>query len=253
MSKKIDSSFPYSQTISFRLNSLVPTKQNFVTEIYYNPKLERKIASIEPKSHVNLSYWNLLDHDMPIIFKHIIINKQCTKLSLCGNKITSEGVAILAFRLPNNSTLRSLDLSYNHIADAGVYSLSEVLLPNHCVFLKKLVLNKNGITNDGMKYLSEMLSTNQTLTELSLSNNEIGDEGVKQLANVLIDHNRTLKVLVLSFNLFITDLSIDYLLQMFEHNHTLRKLVINNCTLSEPGKMKLREKVAKKKKFAIEV
>ena len=68
---------------------------------------------------------------------------KCTELNLCGNKITSEGVSILAFRLPNNLTLRSLDLSYNYIADAGVYLLSEVLLPNHSVFLKKIFLKEN--------------------------------------------------------------------------------------------------------------
>jgi Ran GTPase-activating protein (RanGAP) involved in mRNA processing and transport len=248
MSKKINTS------ISFQLNPIVPTtKKSFISEIYYNSKLEEKISSIEPNSYVDLSYWNLIDHDMPIITRQIIINKQCTELYLCGNKITSQGALILALKLSNNSTLKSLDLSYNYITDAGVHSISQILVPNHYSSLKILILNKNGISNDGVRYLSEMLETNQTLTELWLSDNEIGNEGVKQLSNVLNYYNRTLKVLILSFNIFITDLSIDYLLQIFERNQTLKKLSINNCNLSETGKMKLQEIANRKKKIEIEI
>jgi len=248
MSKKINSS------ISFQLNPIVPsTKKSFISEIYYNSKLESKISSIEPNSHVDLSYWNLIDHDIPIITKQIILNKQCTELCLCGNKITSQGALILSLKLSNNSTLKLLDLSYNYITDGGVHSISQILLPAHYSSLKILILNKNGISNDGVRYLSEMLETNQILTELSLSNNEIGNEGVKQLSNVLNYYNRTLKVLILSFNIFITDLSIDYLLQIFERNQTLKKLSINNCNLSETGKMKLQEIADRKKKFEIEI
>jgi len=255
MLKKINSSIPFSKTISVQINSTVPktTTKSFISEIYYNPRLEQRIQSIEPNSPVDLSYWNLIDQDIPIITKQIIINKQCTELCLYGNKITSQGALILALKLSNNSTLKSLDLSYNHITDGGVHAISDILVPNHYSSLKILILNKNGISNDGIQYLSDMLQTNTTLRELSLSNNEISDEGVKKLTNVLIHHNRTLKVLILSFNIFITDLSIDYLLQMFQRNQTLKRLSINNCNLSETGKMKLQEIADRKKKFEIDI
>jgi Ran GTPase-activating protein (RanGAP) involved in mRNA processing and transport len=255
--KKFDSSFPYTQSISIRLTPFVQTTpkttKQFISEIYYNRKLEEKIASIEPHSYVDLSFWNLIDHDISMIIRHIIINKQCTDLCLCGNKLTSQGITILALKLSNKSTLETLDLSYNRITDPGVYSLSQALLPNNYSSLKKLSLNKNGISNDGVQYLTDMLKLNQTLTELWLSDNEIGNEGVKQLADVLIHYNRTLKVLALSFNIFITDLTIDHLLQMFEHNKTLTKFLMNDCSLSEIGKMKLREKANRKIKFEIEI
>ncbi len=258
MLKKLDKSFPYSQSISIRLDPFLPTTpskttKNFISEIYYNRKLEEKIALIKPQSYVDLSYWNLIDHDISMIIKHIIINKQCTDLCLCGNKLTSQGITILSLKLSKNSILQTLNLSYNRITDPGVYSLSQALLPINYSSLKKLYLNKNGISNDGIQYLSDMLKTNQTLTELWLSSNEIGNEGVKQLADVLIYYNRTLEVLVLSFNIFITDLSIDYLLQMFELNQILKKLSIDDCNLSARGRLKLREEASKKINFQIEI
>jgi len=155
--------------------------------------------------------------------------------------------------LTNNSTLTSLDLSFNQISDLGVRSLTQVLLPNQNSSLKILYLSKNGISDDGAKYLSEMLQTNQTLTELWLSNNEIGNRGVKQLANVLAKYNKTLKLLSLSTNIFITDLSIDYLIEMIEQNQTLKNIWINDCNLTEQGKIKLREKANQKSKFQIKL
>ncbi|CAF1119457.1 unnamed protein product [Adineta steineri] len=242
-----------SQTISFRLKPVNPVKKNFVSEIYYHPKLEQKFHPIKPKSYVDLSYWHLIDHDMSMIFKHIIINKQCIELNLSGNHITSQGIAILAFRLPNNLTLRNLNLSHNRINDTGVYLLSEVLLPKHSVYLEKLYLSKNGISNDGIRYLSKMLKVNDKLTELQLANNEIGDEGVRQLANILIDYNTTLKVLNLSNNIFITDSSLDYLLELLEYNQTLTKLSIKGCNLSEKAKIKLQLQADGKKNFELEI
>lgn len=256
MLKKINSSSPRSQSISYEIDTVIPPTANtksFISEIYYNPRLEGRIASIEPNSYVDLSYWNLIDNDISIITKQVIINKQCRELCLCGNKITSQGALILSLKLSNNSTLKGLDLSYNSIGDGGVHPISEILQPNHSSSLKILILNKNGISNDGIRYLSEMLQTNQTITKLSLSDNEIGNEGVKTLANVLSYSNRTLKVLILSFNLFITDSCIDYIRSMFEHNQTLKRLSINDCNLTERGKMKLLEIADRKKTIQIEI
>jgi hypothetical protein len=257
--------YPYSQSISFRLKPIIPTlpssssapneikTQNIKTEIYHNPKLQEKINQYKPRLHVDLSYCYLIDRDIPMIVNQVIINRKCTELWLYGNKITSQGLSILASSLTNNSTLTSLDLSFNQISDLGVRSLTQVLLPDQNSSLKILYLSKNGISDDGAKYLSEMLQTNQTLTELWLSNNEIGNRGVKQIANVLAKYNKTLKLLSLSTNIFITDLSIDYLIEMIEQNQTLKNIWINDCNLTEQGKMKLREKANQKNKFQIKL
>jgi Ran GTPase-activating protein (RanGAP) involved in mRNA processing and transport len=131
--------------------------------------------------------------------------------------------------------------------------LSEVLLPKQNSSLHILYLSKNMISDNGIKYLSEMLQTNETLKELWLSHNEISNEGVKQLANVLAYKNKTLKFLSLSMNKFMTDLSINYLIEMLEHNQILKKFWMKDCNLTEQGKIKLHQIVDKKKKFKIEL
>lgn len=226
-------------------------KKNFVSELYYNPRLEGKIASIEAHSIVDFAYWNLIDQDITIISKKLIVDKQCIKLSLCGNKITCQGASTIASKLPSNFFLKTLDLSYNSISNEGVRSISQNLSRQHPSALKTLSLNKNGISNDGAGYLAEMLQTNQTLLKLFLSDNEIGDQGVKQLANVLKTHNRTLKSLGFSFNVFITDACVEHLVRMLETNQTLKELSINDCNLSDAGKIKLREAVRRKTNFEI--
>jgi len=250
--------FPFSQTITFRLNPRrsSPSRneienKNLTSKIYFNPKLAEKINQFKPKLHVDLSYCFLTDSDLSIITNQLIIEKKCTELWLYGNNITSKGITILASSLINNSTLKSLDLSFNQISNLGVRLLSEVLIPNQYCSLKILYLSKNMISDDGIKYLSSMLEINQTLTDLWLSNNEISNEGIKQLANALIYHNKTLKFLSISMNLFITDLCIDYLIEIFEHNQTLKILWITDCNLTEQGKIKLQQIADQKKKLKI--
>lgn len=259
---------PYSKSITFRLNPATPnvpspsppttmTKESepktFKSEFYFNPKLQESITQLEPKLHVDLSYCGLTDRDISAVVNQIINERKCTELWLCGNRITSTGTSILASSLINNSPLKSLDLSFNQISDDGAYELTEVLSPVKKSSIKYLHLSKNGITNDGANYIAEMLKVNQTLKELWLSSNEIGYQGVKSIANALAYHNKTLKYLSLSKNLFITDLCIDSLIEMLEHNQSLRQIWIKDCNFTEQGKMKLIGKVNRKKNFKIEL
>jgi Ran GTPase-activating protein (RanGAP) involved in mRNA processing and transport len=52
-----------------------------------------------------------------------------------------------------------------------------------------LGLNSNDITDEGARYLAEMLKTNKILTFLRLSHNSISDQGVQLLADTLTHHN----------------------------------------------------------------
>ncbi|CAF0831646.1 unnamed protein product [Adineta steineri] len=252
----------HSQSILVRLHQpkkpILPApntinNRNMVVGVYHNAKLQEKIEQCQSKLHVDLSYCDIVDRDMLIVTNKLINEKKCTDLWLYGNHIKSEGISTLASSLINNSTLKSLDLSFNQISDAGVYSLTQALLPKHNSSLQILYLSKNGISDDGIRYISDMLRTNQTITELWLSNNEITNKGIQQLARVLAYHNKTLKQLSLSTNLFLTDKCIDYLVGIFEHNDTLKKLWISDCSLTEYGKAKLHQKIHRKNHTRIDL
>ncbi len=252
--KEIESKFPYSQSISFRLKPSTPSdNQHYSSTLYFNPKLAERINQFKPKLHVDLSYCHLTDADMTIVADQVIRERKCTELWLHGNQITSKGVEILARSLRNNSTLKCLDLTHNQLSDSGVRILCEALLPNQNSSLKTLYLSKNRISNLGAKYLSEMLRTNQTLTELWLSSNEITHEGIQSLAHVLTYHNKTLKCLSISTNIFLTDLCLNYLVDMLEHNQILKHLWITDCNFTEQGKMRLKKLAERKPNFRIEL
>ncbi|CAF3677861.1 unnamed protein product [Rotaria sp. Silwood1] len=199
---------------------------------------------------------DLVDQDMEIIVKQAIITKQCNFISLQFNKFTSIGISILADALNNNNnnnnTLEILYLGNNYISDDGIYFLANILSMNNHT-LKTLVLQKNRITDKGVRYLAEMLKINQTLIWLYLGQNEISDEGIRILAQTIQYQNHTLEMLVLSNNKLLTDISIDYLIEMIKHNQSLKKLWIDNCNLSELGKERLNKIQQIKKDFYIRV
>jgi Ran GTPase-activating protein (RanGAP) involved in mRNA processing and transport len=194
----------------------------------------------------------LIDQDMEIIAEQAIYNKQCKLLSLQSNKITSIGAGILADALNNNTTLETLYLTNNYISDDGIDSLVNILSV-HNNTLKTLVFQKNRITDKGAKHLAELLKTNQTIIWLYLGENDITDEGIRVLAKTIETQNNTLEMLVLSSNKLLTDASIDDLLQMIEHNQSLKKLWIDDCNLSDASKQRLNKIQQSKKDFYVRV
>jgi Ran GTPase-activating protein (RanGAP) involved in mRNA processing and transport len=153
--------------------------------------------------------------------------------------ITSHGVSIIALGLQNNTTLQKLWLDVNRVSDIGVDSLTKILSQNNST-LKMLGLNSNGITDEGARCLAEMLKTNKILTFLRLSHNSISDQGIELLADALTHHNNSLESIDISSNKLVTDLSIDYLVQMIMRNQRLSSLSLPDCGLSENGKQRFR-------------
>ncbi|XP_077077516.1 NACHT, LRR and PYD domains-containing protein 3-like isoform X2 [Siphateles boraxobius] len=102
----------------------------------------------------------------------------------CG--VTDEGCAALASALRSNpSHLRYLSLSENKLGDSGVKQLSAVLVNPHCK-LEELWLRDCGVTNEGCFALASALRSNPShLRYLDLSENKLGDSGVKQLSDLL--------------------------------------------------------------------
>jgi len=98
-----------------------------------------------------------------------------------------------------------------------------------------------------------MLKTNRTLTWLWLTGNEISNDGIKYLSNILADYNLTLEWLFLNSNKLINDSCIDDLIHMLKRNNTLKTLYLNNCNLSETAKRKFLQITKIKKDFDLEV
>ncbi|XP_077072492.1 uncharacterized protein LOC143723674 [Siphateles boraxobius] len=97
----------------------------------------------------------------------------------------------------NPSHLRELDLSGNKLGDSGVKNLSDLLMNPQCK-LEKLHLRDCRISKKSFLILTSALKSNPSyLRELDLSRNKLGDSGVKNLSNLLMNPQCKLKKLQL--------------------------------------------------------
>jgi len=204
----------------------------------------------ENRSLVNLRYKQLIDRDMKIVVQQVFLNRQCTRLWLDGNRITSVGASILASALNSNNTLERLYLYGNSISDIGVKYLSRALSNNNKT-LQILGLQLNQITDLGIEHLSQMIQINKTLTGLWLENNHITDKGIRILSNALKNLNSFLQYIDLSKNRLITDLSVDYIIDIIKFNKSINEISLYDCSLSEIGKEKIKKAAKSKKNFSI--
>ncbi|GJQ14897.1 hypothetical protein GpartN1_g6688.t1 [Galdieria partita] len=130
-----------------------------------------------------------------------------------------------------------LDLNNGKIDLNGLKYLSEALKENHT--LTVLRIQKNNITSEGAKYLSEALKENHTLTVLDIGGNNITSEGAQYLSEAL-KVNHTLTELNLHGN-NITSEGAKYLSEALKENHTLTVLGIDGNNITSEGAKYLSE------------
>ncbi|XP_052413758.1 NACHT, LRR and PYD domains-containing protein 3 isoform X2 [Carassius gibelio] len=152
--------------------------------------------------HLDLS-WNKLGDSVKLL-SDVLQSPHCTlkKLRLYNCGITDEGCAALASALSSNpSHLRELSLTWNELGDS-VKLLSDVLQNPQCK-LEKLWLRDCGVTDEGCAALASALRSNPShLRELDLSENELGDSGVKLLSALKDDPRSKLQTLYYRLSVF---------------------------------------------------
>lgn len=144
--------------------------------------MKQRIMQCERSWTVDLDKQNLTDRDMSSVVKCALVKNHCKRLRLRDNRITCDGAAVLADGLHKNTTLESFDLRNNEISDVGVQHLAPAISSSH---IKTLNLESNQISAQGAQHLAKMLQDNDTLTELYLSKNHLGDHGVQLIADAL--------------------------------------------------------------------
>ncbi|XP_053356039.1 NACHT, LRR and PYD domains-containing protein 3-like [Clarias gariepinus] len=131
----------------------------------------------------------------------LLQDPDCTlnTLSLLKSAEAEEACASLTELLGTNPLLqKDLDLSGKISGDLGVKQLSVLLKDPHCR-PEKLRLSKSGITERGCTDLISALTSNPShLTELDLSENTLGNAGVKQISTLLKSSSCKLQKLALS-------------------------------------------------------
>ncbi|XP_063814096.1 NACHT, LRR and PYD domains-containing protein 3-like [Pseudophryne corroboree] len=152
--------------------------------------------------------------------KHPACTLQDLTLYRCG--LTPSYCDDLRSAITTNSSLIRLHLSQNALEDSGIKLLCEGLKHPACT-LQELTLQGCALTSSCCDDLRSLITTNRSLTRLSLSQNALGDSGIKLLCEGLTHPACTLQVLWLQ-NCGLTNSCCDDLCSVLSTNRSLIRL-----------------------------
>ena len=150
-------------------------------------------------------------------------------LNILDTSLDSKCVSILSEILKTNKTIKELELVSSSLT-GGIKQVSDSLFNNKT--LEQLVLwNVTDITDEDITHLSTMLSSNTTLKELHLVNCNITDNGVRYICEGLTK-NQTLTTLNIRGNHQITSVSTSTIADLIQTTISLTTLYLNNTSLN---------------------
>lgn len=185
-----------------------------------------------------LSNNNLLEagaHTLCQGLKESACQLEVLKLEDCG--ITSANCRDLCDIVASKPSLQELGLGCNKLGNAGIAALCPGLLHPSCR-IRTLWLWECDITAEGCKDLCRVLSAKQSLKELSLAGNELGDEGARLLCESLLEPGCQLESLwVKTCNL--TAACCSNFCSVLIQNRSLLELQLSNNSLGDSGVQEL--------------
>nr|XP_048314143.1 ribonuclease inhibitor isoform X2 [Myodes glareolus] len=161
----------------------------------------------------------------------LIQQYQVVRLDDCG--VTEVRCKDISSAVQANPTLTELSLCTNELGDAGVCLVLQGLRNPTCK-IQKLSLQNCSLTEAGCRALPDVLRSLPTLRELHLSDNPLGDAGLKLLCEGLLDPQCRLEKLQLEYcNLTAT--SCEPLASVLRVKPDFKELVLSNNDLHEAG------------------
>ena len=124
------------------------------------------------------------------------MTRAATHVELPRNKISASEAPLFTTALRSTTTLTTLDLGFNDLGDGGVQAIASALAENVGCQLRVLDLTYNNFRARGVEALAAYVSSSLTIQELSLRNNDLGEEACTSLAKIL--GSRTLSKLDIS-------------------------------------------------------
>ena len=182
---------------------------------------------------LNMYSTGISDPDFECLASYIHSTTSLRKLSIGWNDISVESIASLCTALSDNSSMRSLDMSYCHLISSHCVCLGQLLRhPIHCK-IEDLDLNSCSLTSDGVREVVSGLSDNHTLRVLNLNDNQITSEGVAAVKTIL-KKKCSLERLYLAWCGIDSSGGVE-LGEALERNKTLRELVLSRNALGDDG------------------
>ncbi|XP_072420716.1 NACHT, LRR and PYD domains-containing protein 3-like isoform X1 [Chiloscyllium punctatum] len=208
-------------------------KRNHMNTLHYLAESQNKtlaqstVGSVETFKFCGL---RLTPVDCVVLFHVIGLCNTIKHLNLENCFIQYEGLQRLG---PVLHKCRELRLGRNKLGDPGVKLLAAALMNQDCK-IQKLELKSNALTDCCAEDLASALGTNQTLLILSLSNNKLGDSGVKLLSVALRNPDCKIQTLVLKNN-SLTNSCTEDLASTLSTNRSLTDLILGGNKLGDSG------------------
>ncbi|CAH7404008.1 Nlrp4c [Phodopus roborovskii] len=199
------------------------------------------LISSKKLTHLNVAC-NSLDKGIHLLCK-ALCHPDCVlkNLVLANCSLSEKCWDYLSDVLKRNKTLTHLDISSNDVKDKGLKVLCKALsLPDSV--LKSLFLRRCLITTSGCQDLAEVLSINQNLRSLQISNNKLQDAGVKLLCDAIKQPNCHLENIGLE-GCELTGACCEDLASIFSQNKTLWAINLRQNALDRRGLAMLCEAV----------
>ncbi|XP_052445996.1 NACHT, LRR and PYD domains-containing protein 3 isoform X13 [Carassius gibelio] len=233
--------FKKSDECLIRLSAVIKTcKRALLNDCDLSDKSCLDLASVlgsdSNLKELNMNNNNLQDSGVKLLctgLKNINCKLEILKLSNCS--ITEEGYKALASALRSNpSHLIELDLTGNDPGESGVKQLSDLLQDPNCQL--KTLRFLGPAADEGCQYVTGIVGKNPLLLrELNLSEHELGDTQVNQIAALLQDKHCTLNTLILKNNC-ITEGGCQVLAAALNSNPSnLTELDLSENKLGNPG------------------
>ncbi|XP_063526686.1 ribonuclease inhibitor isoform X1 [Pongo pygmaeus] len=156
---------------------------------------------------------------------------EALKLESCG--VTSDNCRDLCSIVASKASLRELALGSNKLGDVGIAELCPGLL-HPSSRLRTLWIWECGITAKGCGDLCRVLRAKESLKELSLAGNELGDEGARLLCETLLEPCCQLESLWVKSCSF-TAACCSHFSSVLAQNKFLLELQISNNRLEDAG------------------
>ncbi|XP_062394696.1 NACHT, LRR and PYD domains-containing protein 12-like, partial [Sardina pilchardus] len=154
-------------------------------------------------------------------------------LRLAGCKLTDKSCELVASVLQSPNSLIELDLTDNDLTDSGVQLLSKGLSSPHCK-LQMLRLAGCKLTDKSCELVASVLQSPNSLIELDLSDNDLGDSGVQLLSKGLSSPHCKLQTLRLT-GCKLTDKSCELVASVLQSPNSLLELDLKNNNLGDSG------------------
>ncbi|XP_062896162.1 NACHT, LRR and PYD domains-containing protein 3-like [Mobula hypostoma] len=144
--------------------------------------------------------------------------------------IQCEGIQRLG---PGLHKCQELRLGGNKLGDSGMKRVSAALRNPECI-IQKLRLENVGLLDSGAEDLASALSANTSLTELNMSDNKLGDSGVKLVSAALKNPEGKIQKLGLK-DVGLTDSGAEDLVSALSTNPSLTELDLSHNKLGDSG------------------